>query len=322
VGVERSLEVFAAGFSLGAEPLASTDAKPEKATTLPPVPALRELDARVVSTLPPAVHPMALAALRRLTDYQDRRYASLYLDRIDRIHAQTLRRDDPEALLLVETARHLALWMTYEDTARVAELKIRSGRFERVTSEIRVKGDQILDINEYFHPRLEEIADTLPAGLGRRLMRPGMLSRIVAPLTQRGRTVKTTSLSGFLMLYGVAMARRWRRRSLRYMRESGEIEAWLQRLERYATSDYALAVEFARCQRLVKGYGDTHERGMRNLRTIEGELEQMSARHDKAARLAAMREAALADEHGDKLRALLQEWRRTSDAAAPAAASA
>ena len=39
--------------------------------------------------------------------------------------------------LLAETARHLALWMTYEDTIRVADLKTRATRFERVRGEVR-----------------------------------------------------------------------------------------------------------------------------------------------------------------------------------------
>jgi len=308
VGVESSLKAFAAGFTLATEPLASTSTELPKAVSLPPVPMLKELDARVAEAFPTPTHPTLRAALRRLADYQDLRYAQLYLERVERIRSLTSRERDPNALLLGEAARHLALWMTYEDTARVAELKIRSGRFTRVTKEVRVKDDQILDINEYFHPRLEEIADTLPAALGRWLMRPGLMHRWVLSLTQRGRVVKTTSLAGFLTLYGVASSRRWRRVSLRYVRENREIEMWLQRIESYAASDYALAIEYARCQRLVKGYGDTHARGMRNLRTIDVALASLAGRGDLAARLAAMREAALADEHGEKLGALLQEW--------------
>jgi len=308
VGVDSSLKAFAAGFALATEPLASTSTELPKSVSLPSVPMLKELDARVANIFPASTHPTLRAALRRMADYQDRRYAQFYLDRIESIRLLQSRESDPQALLLGETARYLALWMTYEDTARVAELKIRGGRFSRVAREVRVKGEQILDINEYFHPRLEEIADTLPAVLGRWLMRPGLIHRWVQSLTQRGRVIKTTSLTGFLTLYSVASARRWRRVSLRYVRENHEIERWLNRIEHYAVSDYALAIEYARCQRLVKGYGDTHARGMRNLRTIDSALEHFTGRTDLAARLAAMREAALADEEGERLAVLLQEW--------------
>ena len=57
--------------------------------------------------------------------------------------------------------------MAYEDTIRVAELKIRPSRFERVREEVRVNDGQMLEIAEFMHPRTQEIADTLPAPLGR-----------------------------------------------------------------------------------------------------------------------------------------------------------
>ncbi|MGC8140668.1 indolepyruvate oxidoreductase subunit beta family protein, partial [Salmonella enterica] len=60
------------------------------------------------------------------------------------------------------------------------------------------------------------------------------------------------------------------------------------------------------CQRLVKGYSDTHVRGLRNYET----LMQVVDRHARAlapAVLRELRDAALADEHGHKLRASLQQ---------------
>ena len=69
--------------------------------------------------------------------------------------------------LLAETARELALGMAYEDTVRVAELKIRPSRFERVRAEVQAADGQIVEIAEFLHPRVQEIADTLPAALGR-----------------------------------------------------------------------------------------------------------------------------------------------------------
>ena len=160
--------------------------------------------------------------VRRLTDYQDAAYAQLYRDRLDRLQL--------DGELLTETARHLALWMSYEDTIRVADLKTRASRFARVRAEVRVKPDQILRITEFMHPRVQEIADTLPAPIGRWLLRSGAPRRLVEQLTARGRHVETTAIGGFLLLRGIAALRRFRRRTLRFVEEQQHIEAWLWRV--------------------------------------------------------------------------------------------
>src|SRR3546814_9519921 len=59
-----------------------------------------------------------------LLDYQDKAYAELYLDRIEKIAA--LAKPGPDRRLLTETARYLALWMGFEDVIRVADLKTRT----------------------------------------------------------------------------------------------------------------------------------------------------------------------------------------------------
>jgi len=56
-------------------------------------------------------------------DYQDCAYARLYLDRLANIRASDDGSDD--WALTSEAARYTALWMSYEDTIRVADLKIR-----------------------------------------------------------------------------------------------------------------------------------------------------------------------------------------------------
>ena len=70
------------------------------------------------------------------------------------------RHGDGSGRLLAETARQLALGMTYEDTIRVADLKIRASRFARVRAEAELADGQILEIAEFLHPRTQEIADT------------------------------------------------------------------------------------------------------------------------------------------------------------------
>ena len=45
-----------------------------------------------------------------------------------------------------------------------------------------------------------------------------------------------------------------------------------------AAREPELAVEVAQCQRLVKGYSDTHERGLRNFETVMAAVDRAGAR--------------------------------------------
>jgi len=70
---------------------------------------------------------------------------------------------------------------------------------------------------------------------------------------------------------------------------------------------YDAAVEFAECQRLVKGYSDTHERGLKNYNIVTDAVQRLADRPDLAALIKRLRTAALADEEGKQLRAVLNE---------------
>ncbi|QNK65605.1 indolepyruvate oxidoreductase subunit beta family protein [Variovorax sp. PAMC26660] len=306
VGVKPSLKAFSAAFAraqagddgetVEAAPLAAPTPQPRH-------PAVRALVERAQRDFPPAVQDFLLEGVRRLIDYQDTAYASLYLDRMAAIAA--LPNDDGHRLLR-ETARHLALWMSYEDTARVAALKTRATRFERVRDEARVQPGQVLAINEYMHPRLQEICETLPGGIGRWLMNSTLPKKIVGRFTQHGRVIQTSSLRGYLMLRTVAAMKRWRLSTMRYADENRRIEEWLQRIATTAQRNPELAVELAQCQRLVKGYSDTHERGLRNYDTVMRAFERAGTALAPAT-LRELRDAALADEHGHKLQAALAQ---------------
>jgi indolepyruvate ferredoxin oxidoreductase, beta subunit len=204
--------------------------------------------------------------------------------------------------LLAETARHLALGMAYEDTIRVADLKIRADRFERVAEEVRLADGQILQISEYLHPRLQEIAESVPAWLGRAMLAKGPLNTAIVNLTQKGRTVETTSLRGFFQLWAVSKLKRFRRSSLRYAEETHHLEAWLALVIETAKTDLALALEVAELRNLVKGYGDTHARGRANYAEIVALSHAIRATGDPSKTMATLRKAALADETGVKLR--------------------
>jgi indolepyruvate ferredoxin oxidoreductase beta subunit len=301
VGVEASLRAFAAAFGAAScsDVRASGDAVAAPEFQLP-----RSGDAQVQALINRAARdsdeaalPIVIEGLRRLVDYQGPAYAELYLDRLAKLPAHpTLKR---------ETARHLALWMSYEDTIRVADLKTRDTRFARVRSEVRLREDQLLAIHEYLHPRLQEIAETLPAALGRWLLGSGLPRRIVERFAARGRTVQTSGLRGFALLRCVAALRRWRPASLRFQVEQQRIEAWLADIAVAAQGDPHVAIEIARCQRLVKGYGDTHARGWRNFEALRAAWQRAGSQLS-AATLAELRNAALADEHGLVLQATLK----------------
>ncbi len=302
VGVKPSLKAFGAAFARAQNEQSPEEAAPPPAAAPQPKhPAVRALVERVQRDFAPAAQPLLLEGVRRLIDYQDTDYASLYLDRAAAI-AQLPAQDDGR--LLRETARHLALWMSYEDTARVAALKTRASRFERVRGEAGVQDGQLLAIHEYMHPRLQEICETLPGGLGRWLMNAGWARRIVDGMTRKGRVIRTSSLRGYLMLRLVASAKAWRRSTTRYAEENRRIEEWLQRIAAAAPAHPALALELAQCQRLVKGYSDTHERGLRNYDTVMAAYQRAGGRLAPAT-LRELRDAALADEHGKRLQEAL-----------------
>jgi indolepyruvate ferredoxin oxidoreductase, beta subunit len=258
-----------------------------------------------VRRLPQAVQALALEGARRAIDYQDPAYAALYLSRLERISAlddgsRSRNEGSSERALTAAVARSLALWMTFEDTLRVADLKTRAARFSRVRAEVRAAPQQLVGITEFMKPRLAEIAGTLPAALGAWVLRSPRLSRWLGRATS-GRHIRTHTVSGFLLLHVLGGLRRWRRGTLRYRQENARIEDWLARIERLAPAHYPLAVELARAQRLIKGYGETHERGWSNFGKLLSRLDELAARPDGASFLARLHEAALADEEGAAL---------------------
>ena len=263
-------------------------------------PALQPLLDRV-RRLPGAAQPVVLEGVRRAIDYQDTAYASLYLERVESVAAIEDRVPGAGAHALLETAaRSLALWMTFEDTIRVADLKTRASRFVRVREEIRADPGQLFGITEFMKPRVEEIAGTLPAGLGRWLLDSPRMCAWLGRWTG-GRQIHSSAITGFLLLHALGGCKRWRRATLRYQEENARIDAWLGRIMDLAGQHYSLAVELARAQRLVKGYGETHERGWRNFQSLVGQLDLLATRSDGAVWLSRLQEAALADEEGRAL---------------------
>jgi indolepyruvate ferredoxin oxidoreductase beta subunit len=301
VAVKTNLAGFAAGFERALARSPNTTLVPP--STGPTTEHGRKLDERIKGEFPAHLHGLLQEGVKRLLDYQDIGYARLYLDRLKEI------RDGGSYALTAAVARHLALWMSYEDTIRVADLKTRGTRFSRVREEVRAQAEQIVYMTEFMHPRFDEVCETLPAGLGGRLLASGRARRWFAPLFRKGRHIQTAHVGGFLLLYTVARLRRWRRGTLRYRLEQQRIGEWLDQIKSLAAQPggYDAAVEFAECQRLVKGYSDTHERGLRNYTAVTDAVRRLADRPDLAAIIKRLRTAALADEDGKQLKAALSE---------------
>ena len=308
VGVKASLKAFAGAYDMAYSQANSSQQLPLKESPVAArnvVSSPKDLETtvllnRVQKSYAVEAQPLILEGVRRLLDYQDPKYAALYLDRLDGVKSLV----DPSSPLLQETARHLALWMSYEDTIRVADLKTRNKRFARVHSEVGVSSGQQLAIHEFMHPRIEEICETLPSGLGRWLAKPHAVHRMVARFTREGRVVVTSSLRGYFLLWGISRLRGIRRSTLRYQQENERIEQWLTQLDVTARHNPELATEVAKCQRLVKGYGDTHARGLANYQRLMAAVRQAGEKLAPAT-LRELRDAALADEHGKALQAAL-----------------
>lgn len=296
VAVDANLKGFALGRAMATGEHETPAAEPE--ATAQPTPSR---DARIAA-LPSGAQDVIHAGVERLTDYLDAAYADLYLDRLEPI----AKLDTGENHKLTrETARYLALWMAYEDVIRVADLKSRASRFARVRRETGAKDHEPVRITEFLKPGIDEAATILPAGLGRRLTawaeRRGLADRLHIPLH-----VRTDTVIGYLAIRFMARLKSRRRKGLRYLREQDMIERWLTGIAQAAEKSDALALEWAECGRLIKGYSDTRRRADRNFErllreilspALSGDIEPAQA----ADWLKRAREAALADEDGKAL---------------------
>ncbi len=311
IAVESNLAGFAAGFERarnGAGEVVRAESTGPREAPLR-TPRARVLSNRISAMIPEDARQMVVEGVRRVADYQDTKYAEAYLDRLAPVVAVDTGGDDETHRLLTETARHLALWMSYEDAIRVADLKTRSERFERFRGEVGAEPGQLVYVVEYLHPRVEEVCDILPAPLGRFVLQRRGLRNLVDKMVSRGRQVPTAKLRGFLLLHMIAGLRRWRRFTYRYRKELQLIDDWLARILAAAAVDYDLAVEIAKCQRLIKGYGDTHARGMKAFDTVIEALERDELGEKAAETARKLIDAAMADEDGAALESALKSLR-------------
>jgi indolepyruvate ferredoxin oxidoreductase beta subunit len=316
-GVAASLRGFAAAFdivsALRAERQA-VDAAVAAATTAVATIAPQSIGSSDASTdaaiaaFPTDVRELIALGHARLVDYQNRRYADLYLERLGRVRAAEQAGDPGGANDHATTraaARWLALWMAFDDVVRVADLKTRAARFARVEREVKAERGDVVAIVDHFKPGVAEIAGLLPRRVAAALVRwdRKRVARgkdaFALPLKIRSDTV-----FGFLLLRALAATRPLRRHGSRFAAEQAAIERWLAATDAATRRHAVLGAEIAECGRLIKGYGATNERGKENLLHVLDHLvvaSRFASDDERAAAIRVARVAALADESGQAL---------------------
>jgi indolepyruvate ferredoxin oxidoreductase, beta subunit len=229
--------------------------------------------------------------------FQDTAYGAEYLDRLARVQAA-----DSAALgweLTRQGAKYIANAMAYDDVIRVADEKTRAARMARIRAEMG--GAAVVQVTDYTHPRAEEVVSLLPAPLARWInARPRLLGWIDRRVN-RGRRLRTDRLGPYLQLYLLAGLRGWRRRSLRHAQETAHLDRWLATVLTRAATDPAQAVELIKARRLIKGYSDTHARGLSKFDRVMAGADLVAGRPDAADWTRRLITAALADEEGRAL---------------------
>jgi indolepyruvate ferredoxin oxidoreductase beta subunit len=259
---------------------------------------------RVRKVFPEPTHAIVEEGVARALDFQDERYASIYLDRLELVLDIERNQGGGAAGYPItnETARFLALWMCYEDVIRVADLKSRASRIERVRDEVGAKPNEPVHVTEYLKPGVEELAAILPPRAAERFRRWAARRGIA---DGPGLHVKTTSVAGFLMLRLLAWLRPLRPKTSRWREEQQLIDRWVRAIMAAGRrGELGGALEIALCGRLIKGYGETHRRAKRSFLRIFETLVEGGAVSDAQARAEAIRtarESALADPEGRAL---------------------
>lgn len=303
-GVEPSLKGFGLAFAHASGEAREVQAGDEKLWR-------GKRSERVRAAFPPETHRILEEGLARVEDYQDADYGALYLNRLEPI--AKLEREHGGAgtafRVTQETGRFLALWMSYEDIIRVADLKTRRSRFERVRAEVNARPDEPVHIVEYLKPGVDEVSALLPGPLARGLRGWAERRRLTDKLNV-GIHLKTTSVFGFLLMRSLAWLRPLRRMTSRYGEEQALIERWLKAVAAAIPASPELALEIALLGRLIKGYGETHRRAKANFLRIMDTLVEGDAIGDageRAAAIRAARESALADPEGRALEGSLEK---------------
>ena len=293
VAVEANLEGFAAGLEAAGAPASTAAGDGTANLDFDPAPAAM---AARVNALPGPVQAIAGHGAARLVDYQDERYAGLYLDRLESIIA--VETGDETYPVSVAAARRLAAWMGFEDVIRVAQLKTRPGRIARIRAELGAPENAPLIVRDFLKPGREELEGMLPPALASLMPKPKP-GKLRKGLKLR---VPTSTAGGWLMFRALAKLKFWRRRTARYAREQAVIEDWLAAVMAAAPHDATLALATANLAVWARGYGDTRARGLDHLANVANGFEKNLAADGAAlgATVGAALSAAYTDPDGEQ----------------------
>ncbi len=311
-GVAASLKTFDAAFDRVVNPppppVVLENVPVKQAAPAAADPRFAALLASLRETLPEAAWAMAEAGLRKVVDYQDERYGREYLEILGHVQAiDRLAGGEAHQYAFTENAaKYLANAMTYDDVIRVADLKTRATRRARIAREVGAGPQHILGTTEFMHPRMEEIAGMLPAGFARWLKGRQGLYGWLDRKVNKGRRVRTYSPGWFMVLYLLGGMQWLRRGSLRHAEEAAHREEWLRCAYDLVGRNYDLGVEVLKCRRLVKGYSDTHARGLSKFDKVLAEIRRIAPRFDAAVWARRLRETAIKDGEGGDLDGLIR----------------
>ncbi len=281
----NSLRGFVAGYQAVAKPSVSALNQPIQQPSL-------------------ALETVLQHAKARLTDYQDTDYADLYLQRVEAIR----KADQSPFIITTEAARTLALWMSYEDIIRVADLKSRPSRFAEIRKDYGAKPHEPIVVRDFLKPGFEEIAAVLPPSLSASLL--AWAKRNNKTTIGNGMQLKTSHMSGLFMMRCLAKLRFLRRKSSRFIEEQALIERWHKAMIKSLTigSSSEQSLEFASLiatmPSLIRGYSDTFARGRAHFNSIletlvEPQLHSRSSDQIGSALLKLRKAIDLAQSHTD-----------------------
>ncbi|MDB5958602.1 indolepyruvate oxidoreductase subunit beta family protein [Ramlibacter sp.] len=267
------------------------------------------LTSGMAAHFPKPVRELFALGYERLLDYQGKDYADLYSRRLLTVLVAECEIDpagDHDYATTTEMARWLALWMAFDDIVRVADLKSRASRWQRVHGEVKAGDDDLLKVYDHFKPGVPEFAALLPPTLAPRLVAwdRKRVARGAQPWALPLK-IGTHSIFGMVALRTLAGMKWLRVRGSRFATEQKMIEQWLQGVVQGSLRGWQLGHEIARCGRLIKGYGSTNERGKENLLHVLEHLARGGVPMEAARAVRAAREAALADDAGKALDATL-----------------
>lgn len=275
VAVEQNLKAFEAGFNTDnsssvenktekygyfeTELLRKYKIKPDELKKLEDVALSEEND------LPVHLHYYMQEALLRLADYQGVRYATEFADSVRKIADIDKANTGKDFRLTGMFLKNLALLMSYEDGIRVAELKIRENRFNKIREDMSLDEHQVFHVTEYLKPDAEEIYGLLPSFLVSPVL---MIADMVYPPGRSGRkstftfaqTPVTSSFTGFLRMWLLTKLKPFRQYSYRFKKEHKVISKYIADVGFYSKYDYELGCLAARAGGIIKGYGRVRRR--------------------------------------------------------------